>query len=254
MIIIPAVYGQVDHVRRVHLTGNIKDEKEKPVSYAHIMEVSRYEGWISDYYGEFSADPFPGDTLIISAVSYHHAKIYIPRELTENEFHVEVILHAETVELKELVVYPWPGTYDKLRREFLKIEIDDPADDVALYLPPMKDIINKLKTPGVPGQIGLYSGPGPFSILYDQFSREAKSKRLYAEIMKKEKAEKRFNSALVTRITGLKKEDDIKKFMEFCALQVKFILESTDYELYAAVLNCYHEFCEAGMVDDTVGN
>jgi hypothetical protein len=45
----------------------------------------------------------------------------------------------------------------------------------------------------------------------------------------------------------LKNEDDIKNFMEFCALQIKFILESTDYELYAAILNCYDEYCKAGF-------
>ena len=247
-------HGQADHVQRIHLTGNIKDENERPVSYAHIMEVSRYDGWISDYYGEFNANPFPGDTLIISAVSYHHAKIYIPLELTENEYHVEVILQSDTIELKELVVHPWPATYDQLRREFLEIEIDDPADDVALNLPHMKDVINMLKTPGVPGQIGLYSGPGPFSLLYNQFSREARNKKNYEMAMKFEKAGARYNKIVVSRITGLKKDEEIQRFMEFCALQVNFILESTDYELYAAIMNCYNEFCTAGLHENQEGN
>jgi hypothetical protein len=71
--------------------------------------------------------------------------------------------------------------------------------------------------------------------------------------MNKERAEKRYNKALVSRITGLKTEDDLKKFMQFCALQIKFILESTDYELYAAISNCYDEYCRAGFQPDQSG-
>ena len=62
--------------------------------------------------------------------------------------------------------------------------------------------------------------------------------------MLKETAGKRYNKEVVSHITGLKDEDQIRKFMEFCALQIKFILESTDYELYAAILGCYKEYCQ----------
>ena len=104
-----------------------------------------------------------------------------------------------------------------------------------------------------PGQIGLYSGPGPVSILYEQFSKEGRSRRMYAEFLRKDKAWTRYNSTVVSKITGLKNEDDIQKFMQFCALQIKFILESTDYELYAAILNCYDEYCRAGFQPDQSG-
>jgi hypothetical protein len=95
-----------------------------------------------------------------------------------------------------------------------------------------------------PGQIRIYSGSGPIGLIYGQFSKEARSKKTYAELIRKDKADKRYNRIVVSRITGLKDEEDITNFMEFCSLQIKFILESTDYELYAAIMDCYHDFCQ----------
>lgn len=240
-------FGQIELSERIAVSGVILDEKLKPVSYAHIIERSRNEGWVSDYYGKFRADVFPGDTLVISAVSYYNSIIIIPGRTDTDELFIRITLKTDTIQLKELVVHPWPSTLSQLKRELMEVVIDDPVADLDLNMPSMKDLAALARTPGVPGQIGLYSGPGPLSLLYGQFSKEARSRKLYAEVMKKDKAERRYNKAVVSRITGLKSEENLQKFMEFCALQVKFILESTDYELYAAILNCYDEFCQAGL-------
>ena len=100
-----------------------------------------------------------------------------------------------------------------------------------------------LTTPAPAGGVGLES---------DKFSKEAKSRQAYAEVMKKEKAENRYNKKVVSNITGLKDEEEITAFMKFCPLNVKFILESTDYELYLAVRNCYVEYAQVEMTADTI--
>jgi hypothetical protein len=201
---------------------------------------SRNEGSVSDFYGKFRIGVFPGDTLIISAVSFHHAVIPIPYNLNTTEYFVKVILQKDTVNLKELVVYPWPSTYEQLKREFTEIEVEDPIANLHLNLPSPEEMRN-LAYPQ-----GGFIMSGPVHMLYNQVSKEARSKRIYAELVKKEKAAGRYNKNVVSRITGIKNEDEMKKFIEFCALQVKFILESTDYELYAAILECYGEFCKTG--------
>jgi hypothetical protein len=246
-------YSQAEQPALIRLSGEIRDELKKPVSYAHIIEKSRNEGWISDYYGNFNADVLPGDTLLVSAVSFHQAMICIPREIRDSNYSIEMILQPDTVQLKELIIYPWPATYSLLKREFLNVDVNDPDSEINMYMPSMKDIAAMLKTPGVPGQIGLYSGPGPISILHDHFGKEARNKRNYEMEMKREKVYGRYNRVTVSRVTGLTKEEDIVKFMEYCALQVKFILESTDYELFSAILKCYHEFCQAGFIEKPGG-
>lgn len=220
--------------------GEINDPDLNPVSYAHIVVKSRNEGWVGDYYGKFRIEVFPGDTLFISAVSFHHVAILIPDVLNSPDYFISVLMQKDTVNLKELIVRPWPATYQQLKKEFMEIEIDDPLANLDLHLPSPEEMRNLAYSQG-----GIVM-PGPFSMLYDQFSKEARSKRIYAELMKKEKAGKRYNKTLVSRITGLKNDDEINKFMEFCALQIKFILESTDYELYAAIKDCYSEFCKTG--------
>jgi hypothetical protein len=240
-------YSQTSGIGRLKVEGEIKDDDLKPVSYAHILVTSRNEGWVGDYYGKFRVEVFPGDTLVISAVSFHRAVILIPDDIIDKEYIINVIMQDDTVNLKELIVRPWPATYKEFKKEFMEVEIDDPIANLDLYLPSPDEMRNLAYPQG-----GIVM-PGPFSMLYDQFSKEARSKKTYAELIKKDRADKRYSKSLVSKITGLKNEDDIRKFMDYCAMNIKFILESTDYELYAAILNCYDEYCRAGFQPDKNG-
>jgi hypothetical protein len=240
-----SAYSQNTPDERVLIRGLIKDSTQNPVSYAHILNKNRNEGWVSDYYGTFRANALPGDTLVVSAVSFHKAIIVIPEVMSGPEYLAEIILQKEIVQLEEVVVHPWPATLELLKKEFMEVEIEDPLANFDLHLPSPKEMVN-LAYPA-----GGFRIEGPVSALYNQFSKEAKSKRIYAELMLKEKAGKRYNYDVVTKITGLKSEDEIKKFMEFCALQIKFILDSSDYELYAAILGCYNDYCSKGYGPDT---
>jgi hypothetical protein len=237
-ICILSSFAQNNETERLKVVGEIVAPDLKPVSYAHIQVKSRNEGWVGDYYGTFRAEVYPGDTIIISAISFHHAVILIPDELSAKQYYINVVMHDDTVNLKELVVRPWPSTYEELKKEFMAVEIDDPVANLDLHLPSAGEMKNLAYPQG-----GIRMS-GPISMLYDQFSKEARSKQIYADLMKKEKAGKRYNKVLVSKITGLKDEDEIKKFMDYCALQIKFILESTDYELYAAIMNCYDDYCK----------
>lgn len=233
-------YSQDPADNRVLIRGVIKDSTQRPVSYAHILNKNRNEGFVSDYYGTFRASAYPGDTLVISAVSFQRTYLLVPIDVSVSDYLAEVILQNNIVDLDEVVIRPWPATLEELKREFMEIEIEDPMANVDLHLPSPEELKNLAYSTG-----GIRM-PGPASILYDQFSKEAKSKRIYAELMLKEKAGKRYNKEVVSKITGLKTDDEIKKFMEFCALQIKFILDSTDYELYAAILGCFNDYCERG--------
>lgn len=246
-VLIISSFAQSGEENRMIFSGTVTDPNNKPVPYAHIQNKGQHEGWISDLYGNFRASAVPGDSLEITAISYHKVHIFVPADYPGNHYVAEITMIPDTVLLKEIAIYPWPATYSQLKQKFMEVEVKDPASELDLNIPTPKDIAAMNRTPGEPGQIGLYSGTSPISMLYNKYSKEAKSKKLYAEAVNREKAEKRYNRSVVKRVTGLKNEDDITKFMEFCALQIRFILESTDYELYAAILNCYNDFCETGF-------
>jgi len=177
---------------------------------------------------------------IDSAGSFHHALIPILGTIAPAGNHFKVFMQTNTVNLKELVVYPWPSTYEQFKREFVAMKVEDPLANLHLNLPSPAEMRNLAYSQG-----GIVM-PGPISMLYDQFSKEARSKKIYAGLMKKDKAAVRYNNSLISKITGIKDEDEIQKFIDFCALQVQFILDSSDYELYAVIMNCYSEFCKSG--------
>jgi hypothetical protein len=242
-------YAQTIDNKRIIFHGIIKDSTNSPVSYAHILVKNRNEGYVGDYYGNFQLPVFPGDTLIISAVPFYHSTIIVPNTNFDSDYLAEVILHQKVVYLKELTVRPWPATYEQLKRDFMKVEVEDPLANLDLHLPSPEEL--KMLSYSLEGGFGVRVPL--ISMIYNQFSREAKMRQEYTEAMNREKAYKRYNSQLVSRITGIKNPDELGEFMAFCALQIKFILESTDYDLYAAILNCYDEFCKEDLLPETGG-
>jgi hypothetical protein len=246
------LFGQGEGSNLMLIEGRIVDERHDPVSYVNVFIAGRLTGAVGDYDGNYRIAAFPGDTITFSAVSFRKTSFITPGNLGETAYRLDVILQSDTVGLKEVVIYPWPSSMGQLRKEFLEVEVEDPLANLNLQLPSMKDITAMNRTPGEPGQVGIYSGSGPISILYDQFSKEAKSRRLYAEVVRKESADRRYNRAVVMKITGLKKEEEISAFMKFCPLDDKFVLRSTDYDLFLAIRNCYEEFAQLQMPNDSI--
>jgi hypothetical protein len=225
------------------VSGEIRDVRSIPVSYAHIVIKDRPEGVVGDYNGKFTIGALPGDTLVISAVSFHKAYVPVPQGFNRTGFSVSITLVSDTVNLAEIVVHPWPATIGQLRREVLAHEPEDPLANLDLHLPSPKELKMLATSPNYePGQIRLYSGSGPVSLIYNQFGKEARQKKAYGEVMRKEQAAQRYNHEVVARVTGLKDSGEIKKFIDFCKLELSFILQASDYELFAAITGCYREF------------
>lgn len=243
-------FAQTNEINRVSVKGVIRDTDGNPVSYSHILVKSRNEGWVGDYYGQFRIEVFPGDTVLVSAISFHQNKILIPDPplLIKDDF-ITVVMQKDTVNLKELIVHPWPATLPQLKREFMEVEVVDPIADLDLHLPSPEEM--RMLSYSLEGGFGLKLPI--ISMIYNKYSKEALLKKNYADAMKSEKAYSRYNKNVVSRITGLRNEDEIAKFMEFCSLQINFIHESTDYELYAAILDCYGDYCLAYPADTIIG-
>jgi hypothetical protein len=146
-------------------------------------------------------------------------------------------LQTKTINPGDSVHTMWPATYEEFKKAFIALEVEDPLANLDLHLPSPAEMRNL----AYGGYIAV--SKGPVSMLYDQFSKEARAKRIYADLLKKERAAVRYNNVLITRITGIKDEDKIREFIDFCALPVQFILNSSDYEIYAAIMNCYEVFC-----------
>jgi hypothetical protein len=146
-------------------------------------------------------------------------------------------LSLDTIALTEAIIYPYPATLEALKKEFLVLELEEEIPEFNLHL-------EKAGISPSP-QTGMVIS-GPISAIYNKLSRHAKIQQKYEGLVYQEqlriKSTTIYNSALVSKITGLESEEELKKFMEFCELEPIFILNSNEYDLYCAISNCYNEY------------
>ena len=218
------------------LQGIIKSVDGESITKAHVINLSNQTGTITSDEGTFQILANKTDIIQISSIGYKTLLYVIP-----NTEQVKLIkyftLSIDTINLAETTIYPFPQTLEELKQEFLELSIEDETPRFDLHLE-MAGIVALPQT----GAIIM----GPFTALYEKLSRSAKLRRKYEALMnyeyKREQAKKIYNAELVTKLTELKTEEEIARFMEYCEFEPDFVLNSISYNLYLAIQNCYSEF------------
>lgn len=103
----------------------IGDENLEAMPYTTIFDKSIRRGVIADYYGYFSTVVYPGDTLYFSYFGYKTSTYIVPDTLTDNRYSIIHMLQRDTLNLPEIIVYPWPSRED-FARAFIEMR---PYDD-----------------------------------------------------------------------------------------------------------------------------
>ncbi len=103
----------------------INDQTLDPMPYTTVYDKTLRHGVIADYYGYFSSVVLPGDTLIFSYYGYQTSTFIVPDTLTERRYSIIHMLQRDTLNLPEIVVYPWPSRED-FARAFIEMR---PYDD-----------------------------------------------------------------------------------------------------------------------------
>ena len=103
----------------------ISGESLDPLAYTTVFDKTQRRGVIADYYGYFSMVAVPGDTLLFSFFGYKNSTYIIPDTLTEKRYSIIHMIEKDTLNLPEVVVYPWPS-----REDFARAFVDmRPYDD-----------------------------------------------------------------------------------------------------------------------------
>lgn len=97
-----------------------------PVPYATIRVLGSNRGTITSESGFFTLPVYRTDTVKVTSVGYKPAKLYIPDTLEGQKFRLIVKLQADTLQLEEVVVYPWP---DKQTFKYAFVHEDVPGDE-----------------------------------------------------------------------------------------------------------------------------
>ncbi len=232
------LYGQNANIL---FKGKVINQRHKSIFQTHIVNKTRGVGTISDIHGFFRIMVNKGDLILFSVIGYENIIFKVPDTISGNYFANNIILVRDTLMLDETVIHSYPATYREFKEEFANLEVDDNTPN--LNLPPIM-----LADPGLEnGNFGIVV-KGPITALYNAFSRKAKFHRKYLALLEKDKyvqkVEARYNKDLIRRITGFEDEQLIKTFIKFCAFDDKFILMAKEYELIAAIYECYLCFIE----------
>ena len=116
----------VDTSRMLQISGVIiAEDNLEPLPYTTVWNRSIRKGVISDYYGFFTRVSFPGDTLVFNFYGYSSSTYIIPDTLSENRYSIVHMMQADTLNMPEVVVHPWPSR-DEFARYFVEMK---PYDD-----------------------------------------------------------------------------------------------------------------------------
>jgi len=227
--------GQDMHA--VQLYGTISDEQGETKYLVHIINQTQNIGTISNKEGQFKLHCFHKDTIQISSLGHKAINFIVPK-INQSKYWKSFTLTKDTVNLAETVIYPFPATVAALKDEILN-NPPEGENEFDLHLE-MADIDpDPIVSEG-------FVIKGPITKLYEAFSRHEKFQRKHQSLIKKDykigQAAKVYNGELVRRITGLKDEKEIIRFMEFCDLEPEYILNSSSYELYLTINSCFEEF------------
>ena len=115
----------------VQFSGVVVTDSLLPVPFTNILVKNSYRGTMSDVFGYFSFVAQEGDTILFSAVGFQRSQYVIPDSLTEGKYSMIHVLNRDTVQLRELAVYPWPSK-EQFREAFLNLRLPD--DDLQLAM------------------------------------------------------------------------------------------------------------------------
>ncbi len=210
------------------------------VPYVTIVNKRSRFGTISADNGYFSIYAQRGDTLEFSAINLQTATYVLPAYYAADRIAVRAVMNSKTYQLTEVVVRPY--SEKQFKKDFLALQLPD--DELDLQLP----AIPRLATPSSVAQNGAGIGVaigGPITAIYNQFSREGKSRRKLAALMAVDQRKKMYaakvNRDFVGHITGLS-GNDLEQFMQYCKLSEEFVLEANEYDVAMALQDCLKSF------------
>ncbi|MEQ8472791.1 MAG: carboxypeptidase-like regulatory domain-containing protein [Marinoscillum sp.] len=202
--------------------GVLLDEtSDEAVEFAHVNNITIKEGTITSLKGTFEIKASEGDTIVFSIVGYQRIGWKVKPSWLEETFTLK--LPRDTIFLDEVIVNNLPSE-EVFKRRILSYE---PADTAFWYhgIPKPKPYNN---APLSEKQINnpLFAILQPTDFLYEKFSKSAKEKRKYHQIVTTQTRDQRvyqkFNRDWVKDVTGLD-GDELTSFIDYCDYSLEYL-------------------------------
>jgi hypothetical protein len=104
----------VDTVRSVHrliqLSGVVvSSDSLQEMPYAAVYNRTVRRGTMADIYGFFSLVVQPGDTIMFRYYGHKPSSYIVPDSLTDDRYSIIHMMEVDTMEIDEVIIYPWPS-------------------------------------------------------------------------------------------------------------------------------------------------
>ncbi|MCC7244100.1 MAG: carboxypeptidase-like regulatory domain-containing protein [Saprospiraceae bacterium] len=109
----------------IQFSGMIITEEGRklvPVPYATVYLPEKNRGTYADYRGFFSMVVERGDKVRFKYLGLETVTITIPDTLTQDRYSLVQLMPADTFNLPETVIFPWPSR-EHFKIEFLKMDV-----------------------------------------------------------------------------------------------------------------------------------
>ena len=206
-----------------------------PLAQAHIINLTKKTGVVSNDKGEFTITPQSSDSIAISMMGFYTLKL-IGAQLTDT-----VYLEQRNYVLELYNVIPYK-TFAEFKEAFVKLELPDTFKHInpTIYL--SKEELIGIDRGSQQGVILT----GIVSSLFAAFNKRMKDKANYEMLLLRDEYEAflatKFNPDLVKRITELNDRTTLEDFIDFCDFSNDFIANNSNYTIITRTFECYDEY------------
>ncbi|MHC1774151.1 MAG: carboxypeptidase-like regulatory domain-containing protein [Lentimicrobium sp.] len=228
----------------VMIKGTVWDLQGEELVGAHALNVTKKYGTFTDVKGNFFLVLAEKDSLKVSMIGYKPYYMSVPSGLTAQSYTLNITLVSDTLMLNTATIRPYPATYREFRQEFLTLNL--PEEDALKRLQlPTDPIRSKYTTPE-----GYLALPGPFTLLYNAFSKEAKELKKMQAINTKIELRKKLLSIIAREVLehrfDMKTDDDIDDFIIYCGLSKEYLASTPHYIIARRVSACGYSWKDRG--------
>lgn len=240
LIMIVTFSGTVNSQNYLMIKGSVFNLRGESLVGAHAINLTRNYGTFTDFSGHFSLILAKNDSLKVSMVGYKPFILKIPQNLTALNYNLNITLLTDTLIISGPEIRPYPATYPEFRQEFITMRTSEEKIIKAMNLP-KEPFRRKYENP----EGGLLL-PGPFSLIYDNFSKEAKQKKKMAAIYSKNNLRKKFLEIILQETLTIRyqceTDEDVDDLLQFCGIDMQLLKSTPQYIIAKRIDECGSEW------------
>ena len=125
------IYAQEQDTSIVQVSGIVMTgDSLRGVPYATIAVKNSARGTFANFEGFFSIVVRKGEVLRFLSLGYREVEYVVPEDTKGNRITIVQLMTADTVNLPETIVFPWPSR-EHFRLEFLAMDVENPFEQTA---------------------------------------------------------------------------------------------------------------------------